>query len=262
MTEHSFAPDISCDPIDVYLDAVERAMTAAHAPRTDRLQVLQDLEAQIADMLAQQEQPLTDEAVCAVIAGLEPPSHFAENYGAHPSRAKQNQLEQRQLPRPGGRLAIARPSSPQSAAPDARWLRAAITRRKRTPSRPARRSNFDSYACRWRDHPARSSKGVPTTPRRTGPLPRPRTRPPHAGRLLHRRPWRCSSSSPASPPKATSSSQSASPLSAISNTYTSAATGNTRPTPCHRSQRPPTTLTKSAQPPTVNFSAAMSMPAL
>jgi hypothetical protein len=82
MTEHSFASDVSCDPIDVYLDAVERAMTAAHAPRTDRLQVLQDLEAQIADMLAQQEQPLTDEAVCAVIAGLEPPSHFAENYGA------------------------------------------------------------------------------------------------------------------------------------------------------------------------------------
>jgi hypothetical protein len=81
MSDNSPFPDVSSDPIDVYLDAVERAMTAARAPRTDRLQVLQDLEAQIADMLARQPQPLTDEAVCAVIASLEPPNHFAENYG-------------------------------------------------------------------------------------------------------------------------------------------------------------------------------------
>jgi hypothetical protein len=80
MTENSSSAYISCDPIDVYLDAVERAMTAAHAPRADRLQVLQDLEAQIADMLSQQPQPLTEEAVCAVIASLEPPSHFVETY--------------------------------------------------------------------------------------------------------------------------------------------------------------------------------------
>jgi hypothetical protein len=64
----------------VYLDAVERAMTAARAPRTDRLQVLQDLEVQIADMLAQQPQPLTEESICAVIASLEPPSQFAADY--------------------------------------------------------------------------------------------------------------------------------------------------------------------------------------
>ena len=82
MSENSSSAHVSCDPIDVYLDAVERAMTAARAPRTDRLQVLQDLEAQIADMLAQQPQPLTDEAVCAVIANLEPPSQFAADYAS------------------------------------------------------------------------------------------------------------------------------------------------------------------------------------
>jgi hypothetical protein len=72
---------VSTDPIDVYLNSVEQVLINAGAPRTDRLQVLQDLEAQIADMLAQQPQPLTNEAICSVIAQLEPPSHFAADYG-------------------------------------------------------------------------------------------------------------------------------------------------------------------------------------
>src|SRR5262245_33034613 len=37
--------------IDAYLDSVEQALFAVHAPRGDRVQVLQDLESQIADML-------------------------------------------------------------------------------------------------------------------------------------------------------------------------------------------------------------------
>src|SRR5262245_4284599 len=67
--------------IDAYLDSVEQALLAAHAPRGDRLQVLQDLESQIADMLAVGPQPLTEEIVQSVIAKLEPPSHFAATYG-------------------------------------------------------------------------------------------------------------------------------------------------------------------------------------
>jgi hypothetical protein len=67
--------------IEAYLDSVDEALIAAHAPRSDRMQVLQDLESQIADMLAQQPQPLTEEAVVALIRTLEPPSHFAATYG-------------------------------------------------------------------------------------------------------------------------------------------------------------------------------------
>jgi hypothetical protein len=67
--------------IDAYLDSVEQALLAAHAPRGDRVQVRQDLESQIADMLAGEPQPLTEEIVQAVIAKLEPPSHFAATYG-------------------------------------------------------------------------------------------------------------------------------------------------------------------------------------
>ena len=67
--------------IDAYLDSVEHALLAAHAPRGDRVQVLQDLESQIADMLAVGPQPLTEEIVQSVIAKLEPPSHFATTYG-------------------------------------------------------------------------------------------------------------------------------------------------------------------------------------
>src|SRR5262245_905019 len=66
--------------IDAYLDSVEQALLAAHAPRADRTQVLQDIESQIADMLAVGPQPLTEEIVQSVIAKLEPPSHFAANY--------------------------------------------------------------------------------------------------------------------------------------------------------------------------------------
>jgi hypothetical protein len=82
MTENSTSAStaVGCDVIDTYLNAVEEAMIAAHAPRADRLQVLQDLEAQIADMIAQLPQPLTEESVHAVMVQLEPPSHFAANY--------------------------------------------------------------------------------------------------------------------------------------------------------------------------------------
>lgn len=80
MNDH-FSSDIGRVAIEAYLDSIDEALIAAHAPRSDRLQVLQDLESQIADMLAQQPQPLTEEAVKGVILALEPPSHFAATYG-------------------------------------------------------------------------------------------------------------------------------------------------------------------------------------
>jgi hypothetical protein len=79
MTENSST--VGRAAIDAYLDSVELALIEADAPRIDRLQVLQDLEAQIADMLAQQPLPLTEESVRAVVEKLEPPSHFAATYG-------------------------------------------------------------------------------------------------------------------------------------------------------------------------------------
>lgn len=80
MTDHSNAT-VGRAAIDAYLDSVDEALIAAHAPRSDRMQVLQDLESQIADMLSQQPQPLTEETVQAVIKTLEPSSHFAATYG-------------------------------------------------------------------------------------------------------------------------------------------------------------------------------------
>src|SRR4051812_22852700 len=85
MTENSSAAsgrsDVGQAAIDAYLDSVEQALLAANAPRGDRVQVLQDLETQIADMLAIGQQPLTEEIVQWLIAKLEPPSHFAATYG-------------------------------------------------------------------------------------------------------------------------------------------------------------------------------------
>jgi len=80
MTENS-SPAVGRAAIDAYLDSVEQALMGAHAPRSDRLQVLQDLESQIADMLTQQPMPLTEESVRAVLDKLEPSSHFAATYG-------------------------------------------------------------------------------------------------------------------------------------------------------------------------------------
>jgi hypothetical protein len=80
MTENSSAT-VGRAAIDAYLDSVELALIAADAPRIDRLQVLQDLESQIADMLSQQPTPLTEESVRYVLDKLEPPSHFAATYG-------------------------------------------------------------------------------------------------------------------------------------------------------------------------------------
>jgi hypothetical protein len=72
---------VGCDAIDAYLNSVEQALITAGAPRADRLQVLQDLESQISDMLAQFPLPFTEEIVQSVIAKLEPPTHFAATYG-------------------------------------------------------------------------------------------------------------------------------------------------------------------------------------
>lgn len=80
MTENSTS-DVGRAAIDIYLDTVEQALIAAHAPRSDRVQVLHDLESQIADMLALEPAPLTEAAVQSVLAKLEPPSHFAAMYG-------------------------------------------------------------------------------------------------------------------------------------------------------------------------------------
>jgi hypothetical protein len=80
MIENSTS-QIGREVIDAYLDSVEQAMLAAQAPRSDRAQVIQDLESQISDMLAQESRPVTEEMVRAVVAKLEPPSHFAATYG-------------------------------------------------------------------------------------------------------------------------------------------------------------------------------------
>lgn len=80
MTEQS-PSGVGRTAIDAYLDSVEQALIAAHAPRSDRMQVLQDLESQISDMLAEEPSPLTEEMVQAILAKLEAPSHFAATYG-------------------------------------------------------------------------------------------------------------------------------------------------------------------------------------
>jgi hypothetical protein len=67
-------------PVEAYLDSVEQALLVARVPRNERAQVLEDLTAQIADMLGAQPAPLTDDAIRAVLAQLEPPSHFAAMY--------------------------------------------------------------------------------------------------------------------------------------------------------------------------------------
>jgi hypothetical protein len=81
MTEDSSSA-IGRAAIDAYLDSVEQVLLAAHAPRGDRVQVLQDLESQIAEMLTSAPQPLTDEVVQSTIAKLEPPGQFAATYGS------------------------------------------------------------------------------------------------------------------------------------------------------------------------------------
>jgi hypothetical protein len=72
--------DVGSKLIDAYLIDVEKALIDAGAPRPDRLQVLQDLETQIAEMLAPGPMPASEEAVRAVLDKLEPPSHFAVTY--------------------------------------------------------------------------------------------------------------------------------------------------------------------------------------
>jgi hypothetical protein len=81
MSGASSFDDVGSHLIDAYLIAVENALVAAGAPRPDRMQVLQNLETQIAEMLAPEPLPYTENAVRAVLDKLEPPSHFAATYG-------------------------------------------------------------------------------------------------------------------------------------------------------------------------------------
>jgi hypothetical protein len=78
---HDSSSAVGRAAIDAYLDSVDLALIAAGAPRIDRLQVLQDLESQIADMVAREPSPITEAAVHAVLDKLEPPSHFAATFG-------------------------------------------------------------------------------------------------------------------------------------------------------------------------------------
>lgn len=86
--------DVGRAMIDAYLNSVEQELLATNAPRSDRAQVLQDLESQIADMLAREPQPLSEASVQAVIATLEPASHFAAMYanGKQPRVASQGRV--------------------------------------------------------------------------------------------------------------------------------------------------------------------------
>jgi HAAS domain-containing protein len=90
MTNES-ASDVGQVVIDEYLDSVERALIASRAPRSERTQVVQDLESQIAEMLAAEPQPLTEDSVSAVIARLEPAAHFAATYGNGTKEAAHSQ---------------------------------------------------------------------------------------------------------------------------------------------------------------------------
>jgi len=75
---------IGADRIDVYITSVERVLLTAAVPAAERVQILDDLETQITEILASEPLPISDQAVAAVIARLEPPNHFAEIYSANP----------------------------------------------------------------------------------------------------------------------------------------------------------------------------------
>lgn len=82
---HTSASDsaVGADRIDAYITSVERVLMHAAVPAAERVQVLDDLETQIAEMLASEPLPISDDTVAAVIARLAPPSHFAAAYSAH-----------------------------------------------------------------------------------------------------------------------------------------------------------------------------------
>lgn len=69
------------DRIDQYLDLVERTLMMANAPRSDRMQVIQDLESQISEMLTASSEPRSDALVIEILQRMEPASHFAAMYG-------------------------------------------------------------------------------------------------------------------------------------------------------------------------------------
>lgn len=100
-------------PVEAYLDSVDQVLLASRVPRTERAQVLEDLTSQIADMLATQPPPITDDAIRAVLAELEPPTHFAAMYtngGEHHATEAPTST----APRRSFRLAL--PEWPQVAA--------------------------------------------------------------------------------------------------------------------------------------------------
>jgi hypothetical protein len=76
MTDQA-ADAIRSAPVEAYLDSVDEVLLAARVPRSERAQVIEDLTSQIADMLGTQPTPITDDAIRAVLAQLEPPARFA-----------------------------------------------------------------------------------------------------------------------------------------------------------------------------------------
>jgi hypothetical protein len=112
MTDQT-ADAIRSAPVEAYLDSVEQALLVARVPRNERAQVVEDLTAQIADMLCAQPLPLTEDAIHAVLAQLEPPSHFAAMYTNggenHASASPTSTAPQRSF-------RLARPAWPQVAA--------------------------------------------------------------------------------------------------------------------------------------------------
>jgi hypothetical protein len=75
---------VGADRIDAYITSVEHVLLAARVPATERVQILGDLETQISEMLQSEPLPISDATVAAVLARLEPPSHFAATYATEP----------------------------------------------------------------------------------------------------------------------------------------------------------------------------------
>ena len=73
--------------LDVHLDAVERALIAAGSSRERRRGVVDDLEAQITDMLAAKSETPTIADLDAVLATLDPPAAYGQAASGEPMRA-------------------------------------------------------------------------------------------------------------------------------------------------------------------------------
>ena len=80
----SLNPDVRAR-LDAHLDAVERTLVATGHSREQRRGVVDDLEAQILDMLAAQSQTPTLADLDVVLARLDPPSAYGESAAAEKS---------------------------------------------------------------------------------------------------------------------------------------------------------------------------------